>query len=142
MLIGKGLGFWKTIQENVEFVQTWLDAYNAGDMDPFGAMHDPKVIWAAFEGWPEAETLVGREACMRQWVRLRAPFDVDTVEPITDFIAAGDRVVVGIAWRATGQGPEMNMELTSVYTIRKDKIFMIENFWEQAEALKALGLEE
>lgn len=76
---------------------------------------------------------------MRQWVRLRAPFDVDTVEPITDFIAAGDRVVVGIAWRATGQGPEMNMELTSVYTIRKDKIFMIENFWAHADALKAVG---
>ena len=79
---------------------------------------------------------------MRQYKRSREPFDVDTVEPSTDFIAAGDRVVVRIAWRATGQGPEMSMEFTCVYTIRKGKIFIIEFFWDHAEALKAVGLEE
>ena len=129
-------------EENVEVVRALFDAYNAGDMDAVSALHDSKVIWAAFEGFPEADTLVGREACMRQWKRLREPFDVDTVEPITDFIAAGDRVVVRIAWRATGQGPEMSMEFTWVYTIRKGKIFIIEYFWDHAEALKAVGLAE
>ncbi|HWG08692.1 MAG TPA: nuclear transport factor 2 family protein [Solirubrobacteraceae bacterium] len=129
-------------QENVDVIRAFLDAYNARDIEAFGALHDARVIWAAFEGWPEAETLVGRDACMRQWERMRAAFDVDAVEPITEFIAAGDRVVVRVAWRAMGQGPEMSMELTTVYTVRKGKIFMIENFWEQAEALKALGLEE
>jgi ketosteroid isomerase-like protein len=108
-------------------------------MESFGALHDPKVIWAAFEGWPEAETLVGREACMRQWERMREPFDVDTVEPTTDFIATGDRVVVRVAWRATGQGPEVKMELSNVYTIRMGKIVRMENFWAHADALKAVG---
>jgi ketosteroid isomerase-like protein len=129
-------------QENVEIVQAFFDAYNARDMDAVSALHDSKVIWAAFEGWPEADTLVGREACMRQYKRGRESFDVDTVEPSTDFIAAGDRVVVRIAWRAKGQGPEMSMEFTCVYTIRKGKIFIIEFFWDHAEALKAVGLEE
>ena len=127
-------------QENVEIVRSSFDAWNAGDMDAFRASHDPDVIWAAFEGWPEADTLVGREACMRQYERQRAPFEVDTVEPTTDFIAAGDRVVVRIAWSATGQGPDLTMELTCVYTVRKGKIFMIENFWDHSEALKAVGL--
>jgi hypothetical protein len=66
---------------NVEVVQAALDAWNAGDMDAFGALHDPDVIWAGLEGWPEAETLVGREACMSQYERMRAAFDVDTVDP-------------------------------------------------------------
>ena len=53
-------------QENVEIVQAFFDAYNARDMDTVSALHDSKVIWGAFENWPEADTLVGREACMRQ----------------------------------------------------------------------------
>ena len=129
-------------QENVEVVRASFDAWNAGDMDAFRASHDPDVIWAAFEGWPEAETLVGVEACMSQFERMRAAFDVDTVEPISDFIAVGDRVVVRIIWRGTGQGPEMNMELTNVLTLRKGKIFIIENFWDHAEALEAVELSE
>ena len=129
-------------QENVEVVQAFFDAYNARDMDAVSALHDSKVIWAAFENWPEADTLVGREACMRQYKRGRESFEVDTVEPTTDFIAAGDRVVVRIAWSATGQGPEMSIEWTCVYTIRKGKIFIIEFFWDHAEALKAVGLAE
>jgi uncharacterized protein len=127
---------------NVEVVQASFDASNAGDMDAFGALHDPDVIWAAFEGWPEAETLIGREACMSQYERMRAAFDVNTVEPITDFITAGDRVVVRFIWRGTGKGPDMNMELTSVLTLRKGKIFMIENFWDHSKALEAIGLTE
>ena len=78
-----------------------------------------------------------------QYKRQRETFYADTAEPITDFIAAGDRVVVRIAWRSTGgQGPEMSMEFTLVYTIRKGKISIIENFWDHATALKAVGLEE
>jgi ketosteroid isomerase-like protein len=36
----------------------------------------------------------------------------------------------------------MNMELTAVFTLRKGKIFIIENFWDHAEALEAVGLSE
>jgi uncharacterized protein len=129
-------------QENVEVVRAFFDAYNARDMDAVSALHDPGVIWAALEGWPEAETLVGREACIRQYERNREPFDVVTVEPIADFIDAGDRVVVRIAWRAAGRGPEVNMEWTIVYTVRKGKIFIMEFFWDHSEALNVLGLEE
>jgi ketosteroid isomerase-like protein len=128
-------------QQNVEVVRSVFDAYNAGDMESFAALHDPGVIYAAFEGFPEAETLVGREACMRQFERSREPFDVDTVEPVTDFIAAGDRVLVRITWHGTGRGPAMNMEFTIVYTVRKGKIFIIEMIWDHAEALKAVGME-
>ena len=79
---------------------------------------------------------------MRQWERMRAPFDVDTVEPISDFIAAGDRVVVRFIWRATGQGPDMNMATTLIFTLRRGKVIYQEYFWDHTDALKAVGLEE
>jgi ketosteroid isomerase-like protein len=129
-------------QENVEIVRSSLQAYNAGDMKAWSALLDPEVVWAAFEGWPEAEMLVGREACQRQWQRMRAPFDADTVEPVADLIAVGDRVVVSAAWHATGQGPEVNMQITTVYTVREGKIIRMQNFWSRADALKAAGLEQ
>ena len=43
---------------------------------------------------------------------------------------------------ASGQGPEANLELTYVATVRKGKIFNIEYFWDHAEALEAAGLSE
>jgi ketosteroid isomerase-like protein len=129
-------------EKNLEVVQASIEAWNAGDMDAYCALHDPNVIWARFEGWPEAETAVGLEACRSQWERMRAAFDAETAEPIGDPVAAGDRVVVRFLWRGTGQGPEMNMELTMVLTLRKGKIFFIENFWDYAEALEAIGLTE
>lgn len=129
-------------EPNVEVVQASLDAWNAGDMDAYCALHDPNVIWARFEGWPEAETIVGLEVCRSQWERMRAAFDADTGELIGDPVAAGDRVVARFVWRGIAQGPEMSMELTMVLTVRKGKIFIIENFWDHAEALEAIGLTE
>jgi ketosteroid isomerase-like protein len=129
-------------QENVETVRALFEAYNAGDLDAVAAQHDPNVIWARFEGWPEAGTLVGREACMKQYELMREPFHVDTVEPITDFIAAGDRVVVRVKWRAVGRGPDMNLELTRIFTVRRGKIFITEDFWDHGEAIEAIGLTE
>ena len=45
-------------------------------------------------------------------------------------------------WRGVGHGPESNMEVTGVYTVRKSRIFNIEFFWGHAEALEAVGLSE
>ena len=101
--------------------------------------YDPDVIVRTAEGWPEPGPFVGREAVMRQWEQLRETWDADALEPISDFIDAGDRVVVRFIWRGAGHGPESNMELTGVYTVRKGRIFSMEFFWDHAEALEAAG---
>ena len=79
---------------------------------------------------------------MRQWERQREAWDIDSVKPISDFVAGGDRVVVRFIWRAAGQGPAVNTEMTGVYTVRKNRIFLIEFFRDHAEALEAVGLSE
>ena len=85
---------------------------------------------------------VGREAVMRFYGQLRETWDADVSEPISDFIDAGDRVAVRYIWRGAGHGPDSNMELTLVFTVRKGRIVYQEFFWDHAETLEAVGLSE
>ncbi len=79
---------------------------------------------------------------MRQFEQLRETWDADVVEPITEFIDAGDRALVRFTYRGVGQGPEWSMEFTCVYTIREGRILVREYFWDHAEALAAVRLSE
>jgi ketosteroid isomerase-like protein len=129
-------------QENVEIAKGVFDAWKAGDMEAVRDLYDPDVIVRPLEDWPEAETLVGREAVMRQWEQQRETWDADAVEPISDFIDAADRVVVRQVWRGAGRGPDLNMEMTNVFMVRRGRIVYQEFFWDHEEALETLGLSE
>src|SRR6476646_5044474 len=104
---------------NVEVVQASFEAWNAGDMDALRETHDPNVIERALEGWPEPGPFVGRDALMHQFEKLRGTWDADGLEPIGDFIDAGERVIVRMIWHGAGLGPEANLEFTGVYTVRE-----------------------
>ena len=129
-------------QENVEVVRARFEAWNARDMDAFREQYDPEIIMRPPERWPEPGPFVGREAAMRQFEQLRETFDSHSLGPISDFIDAGDRVVVRVAYHGEGHGPEMNFELTQVITVREGRILYREFFWDHAEALETLGLSE
>ena len=129
-------------QENVEIVRATIEVWNAGDMDALRELYDPDVILRMPEDWPEPGPYVGREAVLRHWEQQREAFDADIVEPISDFIDTADHVLVRFVWRGTGYGPESNMEVTQVITVRKGRVFLLEHFWDHAEALEAVGLSE
>ena len=129
-------------QENVEVVRGVFEAWNAGDMDALRAFLDPDVVQRNPEGWPEPGPLVGCEAVMRNWEQARELFERDTVQPISDFIDTGDRVVVRMTWRGAGRGPEAHLEWTLVVTLRKRRAVLQEFFWDHTEALEAVGLSE
>jgi ketosteroid isomerase-like protein len=129
-------------QENVERVKAGFEAWNAGDMEGLRELYDPDVIMRNPDGWPEPGPFIGREAVMRQWEQQREAWDADAMEPVSDFIDAADRVVVRFVWHGAGRGPESNLELTNVITVRKGKVVYQEFFWDHAEALETLGLLE
>jgi ketosteroid isomerase-like protein len=130
-------------QENVEIMRAAYEAWNAGDMDAFREFYDPDAILRTVEGWPEPGPFVGREAIMREWEHIREAWNADAVEPISDFIHVGTKVAVRHTWRVTaGHGPEVNMEVTNVLTVRNGKVVYQEFFWDHAQALEALGLSE
>jgi ketosteroid isomerase-like protein len=128
-------------QENVEVIKGAVKAWNASDMDAFREVYDPDVVLRAVEDWPEPGPYVGRDAVIGLFVQAREAWDSDVAEPIS-FIDAGDRVVMRYIWRGVGHGPDMNMEQTIVYTLRKGRVVYQEYFWDHAEALEALGLSE
>jgi ketosteroid isomerase-like protein len=81
-------------QENVEIVRKVVEAWNAGDMDGVRDLHDPEVIVRSAKEWPEPGPYVGREAAMREFEQNRETWDSDRLEPIGDFVDAGDRVLM------------------------------------------------
>jgi ketosteroid isomerase-like protein len=128
-------------QENVEVVKAAFDAWNAGDMDRLRDMYDPHIVLHMVPGWPEPGPYAGREAVMRQWAQLRETWGAEVVEPIS-FVDVGDRVVVRQIWRGLGRRPDANIDPTIICTLRQGRFTSLEYFWDHAEALKAVGLQE
>jgi ketosteroid isomerase-like protein len=127
-------------QDNGEIVQSLFERWNARDMDGLRELYDPDVIVRAPEGWPEPGPFVGPDAVMRQWNEMRETWNADVLEPVSDFIGSGDRIIARFIWRATGHGPDADLQLSGVWTVRKRKIVHTEFFWDHAEALNAVGL--
>ena len=118
------------------------EAWNAGDMHAVGEVYDPDAVIRGLEGWPEPGPFLGRDAIMREWEHVREAWSADVVEPVGDFIDAGDRVVVRHRWLGAGEGPAMDVEITNVSTLRNGRIVLQEFFWDHAAGLEAVGLSE
>ena len=129
-------------QENVEVVRANFEAWNVRDMDAWGELFDPNAIMRNPDGWPEPGPQVGREAVIRFIQQLRDTWDADALEVISDYADVGDRVAVRFIWHGAGRGPAADLEMTGVYTVRKERIFGLEFFWDHAEALEAIGSSE
>jgi len=127
-------------RENVEIVRASFEAWNARDMAAYRELYDPDAVLRMPEGWPEPGPYYGREAAMRQFEQLNDAWETHDAEPIGDYIDAADRIVVRFIWHGLGRGPEANLDLTTVFTVRKGKILGLEFFWDYAEALEVLGL--
>jgi ketosteroid isomerase-like protein len=126
----------------VEIVKASFDAFNAGDMDTWGSLLARDVIWRVTPDWPEPGPYVGREAVLRQMLQLRETSEGNTVEPLSDFLHTGDRVAVRFVWRGRGHGPDLNIEMTCLHTVRDGQLMAFEFFWNHEDALKTMGLEE
>ena len=129
-------------KENVEIVRADLAAWNAGDVDALRESYDPGIIWRPPEGWPEPGPYVGREEVMRQYEQLHETWDADALEVTSDFIHAADRVAARLIWHGAGHGPEANIEMTAVWTLRRGRTLAIDLFWDHAKALETMGLSE
>src|SRR6476620_6515217 len=129
-------------QENVEVVRSLFSAWNAGEMEAVRGLLDPGIVLRPPEGWPEPGPYVGADATLREWQQIRDAWKADAIETIGGFAHVSDHVVVRMVWRTDGKGPAAQMEATHVATIRNGMIVLYEYFWNHAEALKAVGLEQ
>jgi len=130
-------------QKNVEVVLALFAAWNAGNMDQVREQLDLErvVLWNP-KDFPEPGPFIGPDAVMRQWQQQRSTFQADTLEPVTDPVHGADRVVLRFVWHGAGSGPDQQLDVTGIYTVRNGKLLGIEHIWDHAEALEAVGLSQ
>ena len=126
-----------------EIPERWRSLYSAvssGDLDGIMEFFHDDVEYLPRE---EAETLHGRDAVRRYFEGWLDTWDRFQAEP-TEFLARGDRVVVGEAYEGQGKGSgvEVAMQSWSVFLLRDDLIVRRDEFLDRAEALEAAGLSE
>jgi ketosteroid isomerase-like protein len=132
-------------QENVEIVETALDAMAQEGLDVFSEYWADDVEWRAVEGaLDDRGPLHGKEACrayVQDWLHT---FDELTVEP-KELIDAGADQVVGVL-RLTGRaklsGIETQLTYAVVYGVRAGKIARGREYATRGDAFEAAGLRE
>jgi uncharacterized protein len=130
-------------QENVEIVSKVLEASSRGDLDTVLSLHDPH--WEGFipEEYPVAGRWRGHEGVRGFADEWLAVWDEFRLEP-EGFVDGGDAVVASVRYwgRGRGSGIEVTARWFYAYRLRSGKIISWRPYSDQAEALKAVGLEE
>ena len=127
-------------QHNVELVQAALAGFVASDeatwapLDKDIEVHDHDIMDAG-----EYRGRAGFGRWIEDW---EAAWSESAVEP-QEFIDAGERVVVFILQKTTGQGSGLALEREDamVFEVRNGKTVRLDYYNDRAEALKAVGLE-
>ena len=128
-------------QENVEALRTAYEQFARGDFGAWTYLRDD-CEFVTHPEMPDAGTYRGDAA--RRWLQAWVDsFERLTVEG-TEFIDAGDKVVVAILQRGVPRGSQTPVEgrWWQVLTIRDEALVRIETLSTRAEALEAAGLSE
>jgi ketosteroid isomerase-like protein len=127
-------------QEIPERWRLWYSALTSGDLDGVMEFLHDDVEYLPFE---ESETIHGLDAVRRYLEGWLDTWDTFQAEP-TEFLARGDHVVVGEAFKGRGKGSGVDaaMQSWSVSLLRDDQIVRRDEFLDRAEALEAAGLRE
>ena len=130
-------------QENVEVVRQFLSAFQRGDISAaFEAMH-PEIEWRGPEGVPEPGPYVGVRA-VRDWLEGFLEAWRDWQVEAASYRDAGKYVLVELRHRGTAKdsGIQVSDRDFNVFEVRDGRITKWLMFYDDVEALKALGLRE
>ena len=131
-------------QGNVEIVKEFTQLFEAGDRDRWREYFDPDVVWDASEsGLLSAGVYRGHrgvERFFRDWLATWTDYEIET----SDYIDAGDAVVVVFRQAGTGRGSGVRTEreFFNVYELRDSKVVRCRLHESRDEALEAAGLSE
>ena len=130
-------------QENVEIVQSAIDAWNRADWDAVfkDTAPDFELDMTRAAG-PNAGGIYGT-AQARSFVRdFATSWEAQRIEP-HEFIQAGEHVVVPWTNHLRGRGGiAVQTRVTWVWTIREGAIVRVTYYEDRREALEAVGLSE
>ena len=129
-------------EENVQIVRELVEAFNARDLDAAFAVLHPEAELHPLRAQLEGKAYVGHEG-LRE---LLADFDQDweyvQMDP-EEFREADDKVLVlgRLRARARASGMDLDVPMGFVWTLREGEVVHGRTFSDQAEAVRAAGLE-
>ena len=130
-------------QENVARLRSWIEAFNGRDFETIAKLDHPAIEWRTSAEDPDASTHRGEEAVQRYLDGYIESFPNLQIE-ITECFAVGDDRVVAVN-HFVGQsatGVPSDWMLTTVSTVEQGKFMRVEEYFDRAEALEAVGLSE
>jgi ketosteroid isomerase-like protein len=130
-------------EENVEIVRRAHERLNEGDIDGLITLCDRDFELDMSARTLNPETYHGHEGIRRFYREVREVWEEFRWDPLRLF-EAGDSVVVLLHSHGRGResGLEMARDAAMVWTVREGRAVSLRFYTDQAEALKAAGLEE
>jgi ketosteroid isomerase-like protein len=126
-------------QENVELVQSGVDAWMAGDAEAAFALWDEQIEWIAPPEDPDQPVVLGNAAAaeaMAQWMSTWEAYRYE----LDEIIDAGDNVIQAGRQVMAARGAEVSSDIFFVWTIRDGRAIRLRMFYKRDQALEAAGL--
>jgi ketosteroid isomerase-like protein len=131
-------------QENLEILRRWIDAWNRGDLDTHAGLFGVDAEVITDPSWMEPGPFKGRTAIRRWYEGLRESWGGRDEAILRELFEVNGQVVARWDWEVRGRasGIDTRLDLTAVNLVQAGRIVRQQYFFDHAEALKALGLEE
>jgi ketosteroid isomerase-like protein len=125
-----------------------LEAYNRRDMDAVGIGYHPEFEYHPARSWVESGLLEpsyqGLEGHKRYVASTAEVFGAEVYVKPLELIDAGERLAVlaNVPMRAQASGIRLTEAFALVSTVKDGLVFRVEEYYDHAQALEALGLSE
>jgi ketosteroid isomerase-like protein len=128
--------------ENVQIIRRLVEAFNDRDLEAMFAVMDPQAELYPLRAQLEGKAYVGHDGLREMLADFDQDWDLVKMDP-HDFREADDSVVVlgRLHGRGRASGVELDVPMGFVWTLREGKVVRARTYPEQAEALRAAGLE-
>ena len=123
---------------NADAAKDAYRAFSSGDLETLKAGFAEDAEWQTSDELPLGGVTRGRDAIMENFAQIPNYWSSFSVEP-SEFIDAGDKVIVRGTQRATGKGGSFEAPFLHLMEYRDGKVVRGEFQGDSAKALKALG---
>jgi uncharacterized protein len=127
-------------RENVEIVRRMYDAFARGEYDTSLSYCDAEIEFSQPAGEPGGGTHHGREGVIQAFAQWLGAWDDYRVE-VGELIDFGDDVLARTRHhgRGKGSGAAVEMRIFQLLTVRNGRIVRMRMYYDEAEALEAVG---
>jgi ketosteroid isomerase-like protein len=117
--------------------------FSESDWEGLSRLYAPHAVVEAPPGWPESGPFRGRDAALRQFIRLREDWE-ECAMTIANAAVAGDWTLAELHWtgRGAASGAPLDMSLVGAYRVEEDMIAEARFHWTWEGVLADLGIAE